>query len=192
MPVSLTSSTAESSVAAQPAHDAAAVGGELHRVAEQVHHHAVEVAGVAEDDDLVPGDVEVHAEVPAGQQRVDGLARRGRPRWPRSTGSRRPGGAVARLEPGQGEQVAGDRDQPVAVAGDRVQHHLLPGGDRAGGALAQHLGVADDAGGRRPQLVADGGDEVVLGRVEPAEPLDDVALLVQRRDQQAPGCGAAR
>ena len=33
-------------VQGEPAHDAAPVGGELHRVAEQVHHHPVQVARV--------------------------------------------------------------------------------------------------------------------------------------------------
>ena len=166
----------------QPAADRAAVLGELHRVAEQVDQHPLELGAVAEHGHRLAGRSTLERQVATRQQRPHRLLAVADERRPGRPGSRstrtRPG-----VEAAEHQQVVADHDQPLAVAGDGLQQRQLVRQRLDDRAVGEHLGVADDAGHRRAQLVADGRDELVLGLVELAQPLDRRALLVERRDQ---------
>jgi hypothetical protein len=143
-----------------------AVGGEFHRVGEQV----VEQLGGA---DRVEGEA---GHVGGRQPQVDVLAQRLGPllrhRVRGNLGQVRAAELhrqLPRADAGQEQQVAHQPHQPVRVALDDRQE--LSGVQAAGALVQQQLGVADDRGQRRPQLVRDQADELVLLPVELAHGL---------------------
>ena len=96
-------------------------------------------------------------------------------------------GEAAVLDPRQGEEVLDEVQQPLAVAVDPLDELVLLLGEVHGVVVGEELGVADDAGQRRPQLVADRRDELALGAVEVEHPLVGLPLLVQGEDQRLLG-----
>ena len=89
---------------------------------------------------------------------------------------------LARLEPGQAEQVEDQLVEPLGLLVDSLEE---PGVDRlvVEGPVQQGLGVGLDRGQRRLELVGGVGDEVLPHPLEPAQ-LGDVV-----EDETAPGDG---
>ena len=96
---------------------------------------------------------------------------------------------AAVLHPRQREQVLDEVQETLAVALDPLDQLVLHLGEVHGVILGEELGVADDAGQRGPQLVADGRDELSLGAVELS-----IRWLVSRSLSRAKtrACSAAR
>ena len=155
--------------------DPAAVGSELHCVAQQVDHDPFEHFAIAGDHDRgrrqVQADIEHAGRLPRWCQhlvgRLDGLTE------------------VECLEhrldavlghPGEREEVVDQGEQPVAVGRHALKGVVLPRVHAAEAAVAQQLEIAQDARDRRTQLVADGRDERVLDGVHVAQPFDRAAL----------------
>ena len=104
----------------------------------------------------------------------------------------------ARAEPRQVEQVLDDGVEPVGVGRDVRDHRLADVLVQPGAACLQQTGVPEDRGDRRPQLVRDEAEELVLdrvgrlervgcraGRLLGATQLRDVDQDVDRADQLA-------
>ena len=87
---------------------------------------------------------------------------------------------VERLEAGEREQVVDQLEQPVAVGVDPAECLVLGIRGVAVRPVDEELEVADDVGDRGAQLVADAGDEGVLGAVDLGEVRDRAALGLQR------------
>ena len=162
--------------------DGAAVLGELHGVAEQVDHHPLELGAVAEDR---------HRRCPAGRPRRSRCRPLSSGRMASSIGptvAARSTGSCRHWTVSESRPLSISRSLIIEISRWPLRLMVSSSGIWSGSgvddrAVGHHLGVADDAGHRRAQLVGDRRDELVLGLVERAQPLDRGALLVERGDQ---------
>ena len=115
--------------------------------------------------------------------RRDGALRRGPRRPPGPRVGRRPRSSI-RASSSRSSISARSRS---AFSSTTPSSGRMAAGHLAGRAVADQVQVADDRGQRRPQLVGDGGQEVVLAAVQVAQLGDQLALLlVQRRVDDRP------
>ena len=162
--------------------DPAALGRELHGVADQVDHDPLQHVAVAEERDRLVGQVDGELERRAARASA-------RPRWCRRRRScaGRPAGRRT-LSPSSCTRDSVSRSSMsessrLLFTPSRRTASSCSGAERAVGAVLEHLGVAEDAGDRRAQLVAHAGDERVLDLVDLAQPLDRLPLGRQRLHQ---------
>ena len=139
--------------------DAAALGGELERVRDEVVDDLAEPRAVGFDD-RHPRVLErqLDAAVLRGRlRRLDALADE-----PREVERLRLELELPRLQVADEEQVGHEAEQALGVAVDDAEEVLLLLGEFPHLAVQHRLDVADDRGQRRAQLVRDVGDELVL------------------------------
>ena len=164
----------------------AALGRELHGVADQVDHHPLEHVAVAEERDRLVGQLDVELERAALER--SGRRPRSRPRRPcagRRRGRPSPS-PPSWIRESVSRSSMSESSRELLVADPAYGVELLVA-ELAVRAVLEHLDVAEDAGDRRAQLVADAGDEGVLDLVDLAQPLDRLALGLERLDQPALG-----
>ena len=98
----------------EPAGDPSSVVGELDRVPDQVQHHPLEVAAVAEHEHGLVRDLEPDVQPAADDHRPEGLVRAGEHRA--QVDGRLLEDERAGLDPREREQVLDQHDQALAVA----------------------------------------------------------------------------
>ncbi len=165
--------------------DAPTVGSELHPVADQVEHQPLDVLRIALVQHRHVGQPQHHVEVAGRQQRPERVVRR--PRGVAQVALERLEPHLPRLDLGEQQQVLDEEQQPAAVALEPVHHRPLVGGQLTDGAVLEQLDVADHAGERGAELVADRRHEVGLDLLEVLQPLDGGPLVVEGRDQGGVG-----
>ena len=158
----------------QPHRHGSSFRRELDRVGEKIADHLGQAPRIGEERQPLGGGAEPHLNaltVGGGAGRLD-LGRDERDQVDLLALDGHPPGVEAR----DGEDVVHEAVQPCRVAADDLEEAHLHLGQLAGLAVEHELEVADDRRERRPQLVGDRADELVLQAVELLQ------LLVLRRE----------
>ena len=159
-PVSVTVIATSSTVDPRLDGDLAAVGCELHRIAQKIDHDLFEAQLIGLDEGHVRADIEDQAEAMAGRA----FAHHRDPVLERVPNGERDALQVhvAGLHLGQVEDVAEELEEMLARAPDVPEVLLLTVVDLTEHAVEQHLREADDRVERGAQLVRHAGEELRL------------------------------
>ena len=121
------------------------------------------------------------------RERSARAARAPRGRWPPRSARRSTTGSIFSTEDSICERVSRSSTSRSSRRPLRSTRSMISCCDERqlpDGAVPEQLGVADDAGDRRTQLVADRRDEVTLDPLELAQPLHGGALVLQGQQQR--------